>query len=379
MKRWAGFTLIEMAVVVFLIGLIASMVLAAAKAQMASQAIRKTQSNEGAIKDALVTYLAANKRLPCPATGTSGVEGRVTTQVPPPNCMTYYGLVPYQALGLSKNAAMDGWDNLIAYGVSYQWTANFGPAPAVQTIYVTNTAGNGFNVGNVGGLFVNDQGGVQISNNAVAIIISQGPNGNGAYTAQGTQMAALSPGADESMNFPPANFASSVASTNPPPHYTNAPNNAFIKRDYTDNASATGGAFDDVVMVLSAQDLLAPLTKDGALQSAQGQWANLASNIGNYVVGQALSTCSMNPNSFLPQLSTDPWGNQIVIAPASGIFVYSPYPSLLSISAVQNSTTVANTNSYTIINNSQIPTLVVNGSTLGAMFAANPSLQNKCP
>jgi prepilin-type N-terminal cleavage/methylation domain-containing protein len=57
MKRQAGFSLVELAVVVFIIGLIASMSFGAFKAQMINASIRATKTNQDTIRDAMVAYL----------------------------------------------------------------------------------------------------------------------------------------------------------------------------------------------------------------------------------------------------------------------------------------------------------------------------------
>lgn len=79
------------------------------------------------------------------------------------------------------------------------------------------------------------------------MILSHGANGLGAYTEQGQQRT-LPPGvtAAESLNA----------------------NNglAFVRTDYSEQP---GNYFDDIVMVLSPDDLLAPLIKDGSLASAR--------------------------------------------------------------------------------------------------------------
>ena len=95
-----------------------------------------------------------------------------------------------------------------------------------------------------------------------------------------------------------------LAAAVPPP---TAPTPGYFQRDYSDNAGAPGGAFDDIVTWLSPNDLISPLVKDGAMQSATGQWADELNNIKNYVTAQLLS-CQL-PSSLPTQYQTDPWGN----------------------------------------------------------------------
>ena len=368
MKRQIGFTLIELAVVVFLIGLLASMGLGAFKAQMLNGAIRSTQGNQGAIKDALMAYLAKNKRLPCPAVDNSGAEGRNLTVIPPPNCNTYYGLVPYVELGLTKSSAMDGWDNFFSYGVSPQWTATYNSTPP-GTQYNTTNPANAFNVGVPGIIIVNDRNQatgtvVTITSVAAAVVISQGANGYGAYTAKFTKNDATGAGADEAANIPPSPF--STITTSPPPYY---------KRDYTSNTTAQGGAYDDVVMVLNPNDLLIPLIKDGALKSAQGQWADQVASIKALLIGTMISTCKVpSVATPTPSYAIDPWGNSIKYTTT-----LTPSQSL-DLSATPAGNTYAATPAYTlnvIAPNPSAPT--INGPLVSEALGGISAWSSICP
>lgn len=374
-KQQTGFTLIELAVVVFLIGLLASMGFGTFKAQMMNAAIRATQGNQGAIKDALMAYLAKNKRLPCPATSDVtklGQEGRDTTPLPPNNCFTYYGLVPYQELGLTKSTAMDGWDNFFSYGVSPKWTATYS---TLNDQYNTTSAANSFNVGVPGVIIVNDRNqtsgaAMQITSTAVAVVISQGVNGYGAYTSKGTQNDASVAGADELANKPPATFSSAAIPVPPTPP-------TYFKRDYTSNTSAYVGAFDDVVLVLNSSDLLTPLMRDGTMKSAQGQWADQVTNIKNWVADYAAENCAV-PTAIQFQATTyatGPWGETIT---------YTPTPTA-TLHFTDNlptwSHTTPTTSLYRLTDSTAIPVApnTLDGPTAGWLLMAYPYLTTKCP
>ena len=70
-RRAQGFTLIEIAVVVALIGIMLTAGLKLAGALLENAAYSATQKKQAAIKDALIAYVAAYKRLPCPDTGNN--------------------------------------------------------------------------------------------------------------------------------------------------------------------------------------------------------------------------------------------------------------------------------------------------------------------
>jgi prepilin-type N-terminal cleavage/methylation domain-containing protein len=303
MKRQAGFTLVELAVVVFIIGLIASMSFATIKAQIINASIRTTQGNQNTIKDALVAYLGKNRRLPCPDTNFTapdGIENRGATTGTPTTpadplqaCNAAFGLIPYQTLGLSRSVALDGWDNFFSYQVS-----NTSPSANLDW-----TLFSSFHEGNTGAITIKDGSENIVLTAVVAIVISHGKNGLGAYTIKGTQT--LMPDSatlkDELQNASP---------TSPP--------NVFYKREYTDNATAPGGAFDDVVMALGVNDLLAPLIKDGSMKSPEAQWADQVLKINDALVtfmfktnasSCAPPTINLLTSSYIA--TTDPWGGTL--------------------------------------------------------------------
>ena len=124
-EQQSGFTLVEIAVVVFLIGIMASVGLAALNAQIARASISTTQQKQAIIKDALIAYFRTNLRLPCPAIDNTGKEYRVPGNTPGVCVDTtgksaYFGIIPYATLGLPKSTALDGWDNFFSYAVDTQ-------------------------------------------------------------------------------------------------------------------------------------------------------------------------------------------------------------------------------------------------------------------
>jgi prepilin-type N-terminal cleavage/methylation domain-containing protein len=396
----SGFSLVELAVVIFIIGLIASMSFGAFKAQMVNASIRATKTNQDTIKDALVAYLGKNRRLPCPAIDSLGgldTALAVRTAAPPPNCITNFGIVPYAELGLSKSAALDGWDNFFSYAVSPQWTATLSsyPIPTYTSCTLAIAAGiynnvgktcdaaNAFNVGNSGIITVNTRltngtlATPPVTTNAVAVLISYGANGNGAYTTKGTQNS-IPLGADEIENAVPQTplpFTVAVP-------YPTTPIAGFFQREYTDNAGFTGGAFDDVVKVLSANDLLNPLIKDGVMQSALSaysiqvakieDWA--ASNITNSTAIPACDIPKLTGNTSAARdiplsLTVDPWGNTLTTTVNGTTSIY-PF------SYCRGSVNVSGTCTVNATYQSSLGTATF---TLLSTSAASPALQSIVP
>ena len=121
-RHAAGFSLVEIAVVLVIIAILATAVGIPLAAQLDQQRNANTQKQLELIKEALYGFAMANGRLPCPATATSnGTElGTASTGV----CATYSGFVPAVTLGLAPVDAngfmVDGWaspQSLIRYAI----------------------------------------------------------------------------------------------------------------------------------------------------------------------------------------------------------------------------------------------------------------------
>lgn len=285
-KRLNGFSLVEMAIVIVIAAILTSAGLSLLAVKRSAAQLEATQKNQEAIKQALINYLGKNHRLPCPATSASTQPGAEDRTGSP--CSQYSGIVPYQELGLDRAVALDGWENFITYVVSppavappvptpplttawlYTYTSNSATATGDSSRYTNNpptlTQPIAFwpstsTSGSTGGIRVKDGNGNLVANPATAtgaavVLISYGKNGYGAYNVKGgtTNPNAAPPGTnlDEITNATPV--------TGPPTTVT------VVKRDTTDSLSGNG-PFDDIVMILSANDLTGPLIANGTLQA----------------------------------------------------------------------------------------------------------------
>ena len=94
--RPGGFTLIEMAVVIVLMGIVMTLGLRMLQATQNNAAYSQTQTKQERIKLALIAFMRTNGRLPCPdsALPPTGVE--------PAACLVNFGrgVLPWQTLGL---------------------------------------------------------------------------------------------------------------------------------------------------------------------------------------------------------------------------------------------------------------------------------------
>ncbi len=177
----SGFTLVEMAVVLVIVGLLLTGLLVPLGAQLELRRQEETRVALDEAKEALIGYALANNFFPCPDTNAipNGTEGaRAANQ-----CVTSVGVLPWQVLGVR---AQDAWGRYIRYRVTPAFTDNAAF----------------FSLATPGGIRVNSDTGT-LTTTAVAVVVSHGPNGfGGINTTQATpanQMPAPT-GADELEN-----------------------------------------------------------------------------------------------------------------------------------------------------------------------------------
>lgn len=216
----SGFTLIEMAAVIMILGIIVAAFSPLYKLHLENKARQETQASVDDISAAIGAFRAVNGRYPCPASliatrndlnygredctnyngvinpgtcddgaGGSGIcreqSERVISYMDPftagtptvnANPTVRVGMIPFKELNISEDLAYDGYDNRITYAV----TENL--------MFDTTFRGN--------------QGGIEIFNNAAVpasilnppasahfLVFSYGKNGNGAYTRNGVRIA----------------------------------------------------------------------------------------------------------------------------------------------------------------------------------------------
>lgn len=247
-KTEYGFTLVEMAIVLIILGLVISTLLLPLRAQREQAAQAQTENTLENAKQALLGFAQSKGRLPCPATAASnGLEVPLTGGT----CTSQLGYLPAPTLGIqptdANGFALDAWNNRIMYAVAQNdiggaTTPDYTTSNDMNTVGIANltpelrvcTTSTGVTATACSG------GGPETNyliNNAVVVVYSLGPTG-----------ALASGGADENVN----------------PAAPSTPKSVFISHD-TVAASAPNGEFDHLVTWISPYVLYNAMIQAGQL------------------------------------------------------------------------------------------------------------------
>lgn len=198
-KQYAGFTLVEMAIVLVILGFVLTALLLPLQAQRAQIALTQTNITLENAKQALLGYAQQQGRLPCPATAASlGRElplgGTDNTPANPltATCVAQAGFLPAATLGIqptnAQGFAIDAWNNPIRYAVTVADSSAAACGAGSDSAPDFTTAGNMAAVGLVcltpnlrvcaTSAAANCSNAVNLINNAVAVIYSTGATGS---------------------------------------------------------------------------------------------------------------------------------------------------------------------------------------------------------
>ena len=174
MIRQRGFTLLEMAVVLVIVGLLLGGLLNSLGTLQAHQREEQTRHDMEEIREALITFAVVNKRLPCPAAPATAdtVAGAGLERTPTAAGCTggASGVLPWATLGLPQT---DAWGRRYSYRVTPAFSRTL-PAIALAS---------------VGDNIVNNRAGVAIAPQVAAVIVSHGANARGSWGRGGVQAA----------------------------------------------------------------------------------------------------------------------------------------------------------------------------------------------
>lgn len=219
-----GFTLIEVAITLFIVALLLGGLLVPLGTQVEQRKVTETQKALDEIKEALIGFTIANGRLPRPA--TTNVDGNEKAACASEGACT--GFIPWATLGLTK---LDGWGKIFVYSVT--------PAFANSSISFTTTATKTVQTRDTAGTLIS------LASSTPVVILSQGKNNWGVGDS--------------------GNAFADTSATNTDEDTNNSATVNFISRTQTDNKAAPGGEFDDIVTWVSPNILFNRLVAAGKL------------------------------------------------------------------------------------------------------------------
>jgi len=251
-NKHAGFTLIEMAVVLVIIGILIGSFIGTFTNRIEVTRRADTKKELDEIKLALFGYAYTNGYLPCPdVVPPDGIEDRTDGR-----CSAYSdfildsmpGRLPWKTLGMG---GADAWNTRYSYWVDITYSDNAATALAVPPL---NPPGDVFDLLSASGAaaiqepdyVANPDGSVlgDMATNVVAVVISHGKNTLGGINISGVASAAAL--VDELEN---TNVGGSFVSRPPSPA----------------GATTAGGEFDDILIWISEYELKAKMVEAGVL------------------------------------------------------------------------------------------------------------------
>ena len=246
-NRQSGFSLVEMAVVIVILGLVLATLIMPIQAQRAVHYQSNTEQTLISANASLIGFAQTEGRLPCPATDTSnGLESPIGGGI----CTVKSGFLPASTLGLQPiNAdgyALDAWSHPIRYSVDQSISPDFAPATAPD--FTTDEKMNAVGVNDlepalsVCAINTNCSVTNYLANNAVAVILSTGEN----YRPATPGSPEYQGGVDEITNLNPNTTT-------------------FFSREPTGPKNSTT-EFDDIVIWISPYILYNNMIQAGRIQ-----------------------------------------------------------------------------------------------------------------
>lgn len=255
-----GFSLVEMAVVLLIVGLLASVFLPATNTMLDNSRRKESRAKLEAIEQAMVRFVVVNGRLPCPANGALApvnVAQGLEQPTPPGAACTAValtnGVVPWRTLGLSQDDVTDAWNTMVTYRVWAGATVPGGTSlaqangmnlsiydPATQSALIqTILQARGFRICNATPCAVGAA--AELSSRtgltgAAYVLISHGANRVGGFSVDGVYQGTANgpgPGPLENINF------NAVAPR------TASPADFYIDANLNENPAAY---YDDIVL-----------------------------------------------------------------------------------------------------------------------------------
>lgn len=195
----AGFSLVELAIVLIIVALLTSGLLVGLSSQRNQAENKDAQRQQEIILEAILGFAMSSGRLPCPADpaiATASGAGSEALQCAPADCSTAdrickleHGVIPWISLGLQET---DPWGNRFTYFVGKEFS---NPITQVEKDNGTRVR---FTLDTVGRANIQDSAGQAVASDIPAVVVSHGRRGFGGYQSTGLQLTGAT--GDEAKN-----------------------------------------------------------------------------------------------------------------------------------------------------------------------------------
>ena len=203
----SAFSLVELSIVILIISILISGTLTVSRTSITNARIKETENKLKEINKAIGNFLITNKRLPCPSPidlaktdANYGVEptssgttlGTLCNQTLSTKTVDFssdaetdtvaHGMLPVKALNLDNDMAEDGFESKFSYYVNTSYVLNYNTSSTISFEGSDpDAATNDF-------LTIKEisNAGTNITDKAVFVIVSHGPNKLGAFAASST-------------------------------------------------------------------------------------------------------------------------------------------------------------------------------------------------
>ena len=241
-----GFTLIELAIVLVIIGVLVGSFLGTLGARIDNTRRAETQADLEIIKNAILgfAYSSGGPYLPCPCKtncqsgiANAGLEDRTAGVCDADATDGYLGFLPWGTLGLKSS---DSWNTLYRYWVDPDFSDDGSGGGSVFTLA---DGGSGL----IKTRSPNGTTTPQLATNAVVVVFTHGRNAYGGTSVDGNARPAI-----------PAGNVDELDNTDT--------NSEFVSRTPTEAGATTpGGEFDDIVFWISDYEIKARMVETGML------------------------------------------------------------------------------------------------------------------
>jgi prepilin-type N-terminal cleavage/methylation domain-containing protein len=167
----AGFSLVELSVVLVIMSVVLGSVLSLATTKSKEAKLKETQEIMKKVSEALAAYVAENNRIPCPSNGSVS-QNNIAFGKEVEDCSVNPGGVPTKTLEIADDYAYDAWRRRITYYIA--------PPCSDNDSFIDSSL-----CPSASGITVKSAAASAITSTAVYVMVSHGQNGYGAWSHNG--------------------------------------------------------------------------------------------------------------------------------------------------------------------------------------------------